>query len=197
MPVLPSALAESSDEAAKESGSFSALDPGIYTGRLGKCDAIESRAGKPMWALEFDQIHDLEGNKKGGRLWSNITLEESVAWKIAQFFSAFGVPTSTNTDHLLNNRIRLEVSKRVQTMGKNTGKEVNDIDRFSVLLSTDDGYEKGQQLIARLAKETRSPAPVKATAKKATAAKVPDDDVVTAGEEIAELAAEEDDDVDF
>lgn len=180
MPSLPQELLEPTQEAAETSGDFTAMDPGVYTARLGKCDADRTRDGKKaMWKLEFDQIYDLDGTKKGGRLWSNITLEESVAWKIAQFFAAFGVPTSTNTDEMINVRCRLEVSKRVQEFGKNKGKEVNDIDRFVALAESDDGYEKAQQLKARL---TKKAAPAKSSA-------VPDD----AATEIAEMNEDEGD----
>lgn len=195
MPRLPADLAESADEAAQSSGDFQPLEFGVYTARLSKCDAGRTRDGKKaMWKLEFDQIFDLDGEKCSGRLWSNITLEESVNWKIAQFFGAFGVPTTTDTDDLINTRIRLEVSKRPQTVGKNAGKEVNDIDRFSSLAPSDFGYDKGQQLITRLTKQ----APAKAAPKKASApaAKVADPEVEEAADALSEFA-QTDDDLEF
>lgn len=161
MPVLPSNLIESTEEAAQSSGDFKALDTGVYTGRLSKCEASSSRDGKPMWRLEFDQILNLDGTRAmGGRLFSNLTLEESTAWKVAQFFAAFDVPTSTDTDVLVNSRIRLQVVKKVQDFpgSKNFGKDVNDIDRYVSLAEGDDGYEKAQQLKARLSGKKAAPA---------------------------------------
>lgn len=170
MPQLPANLVEPTEEASQSEASFAVLETGVYTGRLSKCEAGQSKGvpPKPMWRLEFDQIQNLDGSRAmGGRLFSNLTLEESTAWKIAQFFAAFDVPTSTNTDMLINSRIRLEVVQRIQdySASKRFGMPVNDVDRYVPLTDEDDGYEKAQQLKAKLS--GKKAAPVKAAAPKA------------------------------
>lgn len=172
MPQVPADLIEPTEEAAQSTGDFTAIETGVYTGRLSKCEAGRTQGSppKPKWNIEFDQIQNLDGSKAmGGRLFTNITLEESTAWKIAQFFGAFGVPTTVNTDELVNSRIRLEVAKSIQDYAgsKNYGKDRNTIDRFVALAEGDDGYEKSQQLKVRLTKGKSAAAPKKAAAPKA------------------------------
>lgn len=178
MPKLPAALREPAEEAAQSSGDFQPLEPGPYIARLSKCEASPSRAGKPMWRLEFDTIQNLDGTKAtGGRLFTNITLEEATAWKVGQFFAAFGAPTSTDTDELINGKVRLEVTKRVQDYAgsKAFGKEINDIDRLAPLQESDSGYEAWQKLSSRLTKIS-APAPKKAAAPRAESASDISDD---------------------
>lgn len=175
MPRLPAPLADQANEAQSDSRDFKPLDAGVYTGRLSKVEAANSRDGKAMWKIEFDQIFDLDNEKQPGRQWSNMTLEESTAWKVAQFFAAFGVGTTTDTDELLNHRIRLEITQRVIPTGARAGALGNNVDRFSPLIEGDAGFDKNQQLASKLARETAKP--VKAAPRKAApaAAKVPAD----------------------
>lgn len=152
MPQLPENMHEAANEAASASRDFKPLEEGVYTARLSKVDAAQTQ-GKPskaMWKLEFDQVRDWQGNNHPGRLWSNITIEESTMWKVAQFFAAFTVPTSTHTDELINYRCRLDVSKRVQAVGRNAGKEVNEVRRYSPLDEGDAGFEAVTKLGATL-----------------------------------------------
>lgn len=168
MPQLPQAMQESAQAAASENASreFKPLDEGVYTARLSKVEATRSKGNptkgtepKPMWALEFDEIQDYEGKKKPGRLWSNLTIEDSTAWKIAQFFDAFGVPSSINTDEIINYRCRLQVTQRLQTVGKNAGKTINEITRFVPLVESDMGFDAAQKLAKRLGGASAAPAP--------------------------------------
>lgn len=174
MPSLPSALQSSANDAAASGGDFKALDPGVYTARLSKVDVKQTRGNdknppSPMWALEFDQVYDLNGDKCTGRLWTNLVLIDAVAWKIGQFYGAFGVPTSTDAEEMINYRIRLEVSQRVQTVGKNAGKTINEIYRFAELAEGDIGYEAGQKLKTRATVASPKKAAVKAAPAKAAA----------------------------
>lgn len=162
MPQLSAPLAKQADNANDDNKGreFAVYPVGVYTGRLAKVEATQSSTKKPMWNIEFDLVTDLEGAKMPGRVWSSITLEESTSWKIGQFFDAFGVPTSTNTDMLINHRIRLEISPEVQKFGKNQGKERNTIDRYAKLAEDDDGYEANSKLQRKLAAKSATPAPI-------------------------------------
>lgn len=172
MPSLPSALASQAKEAAAAGGSFSALEPGVYTGRLAKVDAKNASTGSAMWALEFDTIQKASGEKCPGRQWTNLVLVENAMWKVGQFFAAFGVPESTSTDELINYRVRLQIGKRVIQQGSRAGQEGNDINGFVPLVEDDEGFEAVKKLAAKLSggsKPAAKAAPAKAAPAKAAA----------------------------
>lgn len=167
MPVLPAALSKQADES--DSKAFEAFDPGVYSGRLSKIEAKKAAAtSNPMWALEFDQILDMDGDKKPGKLFTNLVLIDSVAWKIGQFFDAFGVPSNTNTDNLVGHRIRLEVGQRVATQGKREGQLVNEVGAFLEPKDGDQGLDALKKLRVQLAGKA---APATKPATKAAPAK--------------------------
>lgn len=184
MPSLPAPLANKASEANAEGGSFKPLEPGVYTGRLSKVNATKASTGNPMWEIEFDTIQELDGNSKPGRLWTNLVLVDSSMWKVGQFFEAFGVPGTTNTDDLINYRVRLRVAKRIIAQGARTGQEGNDINGFDALLDGDPGFAQLAKLQAKL---TSGSKPVKAAPAKAAKPAA-----ATAGSAEAEKAAPDD-----
>jgi hypothetical protein len=152
-------LQESADEAAAQGGSF-LLDPGVYTARLAKVEATQAKSsGAAMWALEFDEVRTLDGKKCAGRQWTNLVLTDAVMWKVGQFFAAFGVPSSTNTDELINHRCRLQIGKRVIQQGSRAGQEGNEVNGFTLLASTDEGYDRVAKLISRFGGQAPAAAP--------------------------------------
>lgn len=195
MPKLPAPLADQAREAAASGGSF-LLEPGVYVGRLAKVEATKSKSSNnPMWALEFDDIHDLDGNKKPGKQFTNLTLIDNSMWKVGLFFAAFGVPEDTDADDLVGHRCRLQIGTRVMTAGQRAGQEGNDVNGFIALQDGDDGYAALVKLQARIGK----PAATKAAAPKAAAKAVEETTSATAANAEAAAPAAEGapDDVDF
>lgn len=173
MPSLPAPMQEQADEAASQGGSF-LLEPGVYTARLADVKSTTAAgSGNPMWALEFDTVRKLDGAKCAGRQWTNLVLIDSVMWKVGQFFAAFGVPSSVNTDELINHRIRLQVGKRVIQQGARAGQEGNEVNGFTALAADDDGYAENRKLASRFGGGTAAAAAAPATAKKAPAKSAP------------------------
>lgn len=178
MPVLPATMQTQANEAAEQGNQFAALPPGVYTARLAKVNATKAKSSdNPMWELEFDDVRDLEGNKKPGRQWTNLVLIDQVMWKVGQFFAAFGVPSSVNTDELVGFRCRLQIGVRVITQGQRTGQEGNEVNGFIRLAEGDDGYQAVNQLSSKLGGgAAAAPAAAKpAAAKPAAAEKAPEE----------------------
>lgn len=155
MPVLNEELAGQVDEAAASGGQFEALEPGVYTARLGKVEATIASTKSPMWKLEFEDIRDLDGDKQPGRQWTNLVLVDTAMWKVGQFFAAFGVSTKTDTEELVGHRCRLSIDRRVITKGKRTGEQGNEIAGFLPLMTTDDGFDRLAKMQNRLASSVK------------------------------------------
>ena len=125
MPRLTPKLASGVKEAAQSSG-FTALEPGAYRARLTKVDAKTASTGNPMWTWEFEVI---EEPYKGRKQWNNTVLTDKALWKVAESFSAFGVPEETDTDELIGCTVVLEVSQRTIPTGARAGQLGDNIDR--------------------------------------------------------------------
>lgn len=160
MPKVPATLVGDAESAQAEDSQrrsdFAPLDPGVYTARLssvkgGVTGPDSKKPGSPKWDVEFDTIYDTFGKKQSGKLFATIPLTSEMSWKVAQFFTAFGVPIAgTDTDELINYRIRLDVGQRPITVGKRAGKIGNDINRYGPLQEGDTSYAEGQKLSQRL-----------------------------------------------
>lgn len=124
--------------AAAESSSFGPLDPGIYTGRLSSVEAKDGAKGT-YWSWEFDEIETRDGDKVPGRLWVNTSLSDSASWKLKEMFDAFGYSTDSDTDEMVGERIKLQVSQRVIESGARAGELGNNVDRCMPLDDDDDG----------------------------------------------------------
>lgn len=144
-------------ETAEPSG-FQPLPPGKYIATLSKVEAKTSSNGNPTWSAEFTDIHDLDGNRKPGRLWLNLNLpvekmpdnytprnsaksrEES--WEIFQnisasrlkeFFEAFGYTVDSDTDEMIGERAVLIVGIGTIQRGPRTGQETNQVNGIASL----------------------------------------------------------------
>lgn len=141
MRTIPKLAAPLAQKAAEQDGTFSALDAGLYTGRLAKVEAKPAKSsGNQMWVVEFDDIRDLDGKKKPGKQWVNLTHTDNSMWKIKQFFDAFGYETNSDTDEMLGERCRLNLSVGEQEQGKNAGQLRNNIETMLPLQEGDYGY---------------------------------------------------------
>lgn len=134
-------------------GGFEPLPPGKYVGRFADLEVRYSAAGNEMWVVEFDEIHDLEGNRKPGRQWYTMVLPNygemppgyrprssskppEEAWAIAQniaaarlkkFFDAAGYTLDSDTDEMVGERFLLQIGVRTIQGGARQGERTNTV----------------------------------------------------------------------
>ncbi len=124
MPALPRAKAKSVAQ-AESKGPSALLELGVYPGKLIDVTVVAGKAASQwntQWEVRF------EGAKY--TLWERISLSEAAEWKMKEFFEAFGVPPTTNTDELLGETIDLQVGVETIQAGKRKGEETNSIEAF-------------------------------------------------------------------
>lgn len=163
MPKLNAKMRKKVDKAEAVSGEFELLKPGKYIGRLAGVEAKNSNAGNPMWVAEFDEIHDLDGERVPGRQWYNINLpidgpmpegyqpknskkSPEEAWATTQqlsegrlkhFFEVFGYSTDSDTDEMIDERCVLQIGVRTIQNGPRTGEKTNSLNSIAPLDSVD------------------------------------------------------------
>lgn len=153
MPKMPKALQKTVADAEAVSGDFELLAPGRYVACLNKVEAKNSAAGNPMWVWEFNEIRDMDGNKKPGRLWYNTMIPQakmpsgvpdSEKWETAQrlsagrlkaAFEAFGYTLDSDTDEMIGDKVVLAVGVDTIQKGPKAGQQTN---RVNALHSADD-----------------------------------------------------------
>ncbi len=126
------------DEAAKrveETESSSALiEDGIYEMVLTAVTATD-KEGQPLktdagpyWSWEYTMPEDAERYKKR-KVWDKTWLTEAADWKMQQVFAAFGVPTTTDTDELVEKaaRVLVEINSYTIQKGPKAGEERNGV----------------------------------------------------------------------
>ncbi len=142
MPQLNKKKAKAVESA---SGGFRTVPDGVYTARLTDVKVKPGAEADVWWA--FFTI-DEGGDHDDVELLSFLSLSDKAAWKMREFFDAFGVPADTHTDELLGEKIRLSVSLGTAQQGKNKGKPQNSVDSHLALDgdgsddSEDDGSEE-------------------------------------------------------
>lgn len=116
IPQLSAATAQKAAEA--ESLSSEPLPVGIYICVLK--EEVTSENGKKgvYWKWTFEVA---EGEHKGRKLWTNTSLSESALWKLKEVFDAFGVPTTTDTDTLIGQRVKIMVDQELIGAGPREG----------------------------------------------------------------------------
>jgi hypothetical protein len=119
----------------KAESNFEPLPDGVYHVRLRDLTVKESKNGNTMWALEFEVVDEEYANR---RLWTNLTQVEAALFKTNEFFAAFDVPTTTDTDELLGCVCKAVVATETQQEGVGKGKIRNVISRLE---QADEGYE--------------------------------------------------------
>lgn len=118
-----------------ESSSFDPLDPGVYHARLKDVDTTKSGAKGPYWSWEFQVVEEPYVNRK---LWTNTSLSEAAAFKMKEMFEAFDVPLDTDTDDMLGDIVRVQVSIRTIQSGSKKGELSNQVDK---VLPKDEDFE--------------------------------------------------------
>lgn len=155
-------------------GDFEPLAPGKYIASLSEVEAKTSNAGNPMWVAEFEEIHDLDGERQPGRQWYNLNLPidgpmpesyepkklrkdqtKQDSWdnyqrmcegRLKGFFEAFGYEVDSDTDEFISEKCVIVVGVRTITQGARAGEKTNQINGVAPLDSVDyeDGDEDGE-----------------------------------------------------
>lgn len=167
MPKLAAKVRKKVEKAKAVSSDFEPLSPGKYVGTLSAVEAKDSSAGNAMWAIEFEDIHDLDGERQPGRQWMNLMLPQDVmpedykpksgkkspkdAWeayqamtegRIKQFFEAFGFTVDSDTDEMIGEKCVLQIGIRTIQNGPKAGQKSNQVNGVAPLDSID--FEAGE-----------------------------------------------------
>jgi hypothetical protein len=152
-------------------GDFEPLAPGKYIATLAGVEAKTSNAGNPMWVAEFEEIHDLDGDRQPGRQWYNLNLPVDTmpddyepkrlrkgqtredSWENYQrlcegrlkgFFEAFGYEVDSDTDEFVGEQCVIIIGVRTITQGARAGEKTNQVNGVAPLDSVDyEGAEDG------------------------------------------------------
>lgn len=132
MPKLNPELASGVKVAAESSG-FTPMDEGDYYVRLVEVEAKAASTGNPMWVWKVEVLGPKAGGDRyrGRNQWINTVLIDKALWKVAETFSAFGVPTDTDTDELIGCTALAKITQRKITQGAREGQIGNDVNRLS------------------------------------------------------------------
>lgn len=164
MPKLSARDRKKVEKSEAVGGGFEPLKPGKYVATLSGVEAKKSAAGNPMWVAEFDNIHNLDGEKQPGRQWYNLNLPTTdtppdgyekgaekwaqyqalCAGRIKAFFEAFGFTEDSDTDEMIGEQIVLQIGVRTIQNGARVGEATNSVNGVAALDSVDyEGAEGG------------------------------------------------------
>lgn len=168
MPKLAAKVRKKVEKASAVSGEFENLKPGKYVASLSAVEAKAANSGAPMWVAEFEEIHNLDGERQPGRQWYNLMLPQDNmpedykpksgkkspqdAWESYQdlcngrlkaFFEAFGYTPDSDTDEMIGERCVLQIGIRTIQNGPRAGEQTNSVNGVAPLSSVDFEGEDG------------------------------------------------------
>lgn len=146
MPKLSKKKAKAVESAEITGGDFPLIEPGLYVARLREVAVAEGRYA-PRWTAEFEEIHDLDGNKVPGRQWYGMNVPDDgpapddypngdAKWQQFQrmsngnlhgFFEAFGYTTDSDTDEMIGEWAAIQIGIRTADGGAKKGQKVNQV----------------------------------------------------------------------
>lgn len=154
MPILDSATAQAVAEATGNTGEYSPLKPGKYLARLAKVEARENpnKYGLAMWNAEFDEIHNLQGERQPGRQWLNLTApvppgtkphpayangpekweqyQSVLRSQMKAFFEAFGYQSTSDTDEIVGEWAVITLGVETIQAGPKQGQQTNRVTKI-------------------------------------------------------------------
>lgn len=157
MPKLAAKDRKKVSKAEAVGGGFEPLKPGKYVASLSNVEAKTSGNGNPMWVAEFNEIHDLDGDKKPGRQWYQMMLpttdtppddyekgaekweqyQSLCAGRLKGFFEAFGFSEDSDTDEMIGERVVLQIGVRTIQTGARKGEQTNNVNNVLPLDDVD------------------------------------------------------------
>lgn len=157
MPKLAAKDRKKVAKAEAVGGGFEPLKPGKYVATLSAVEAKISGAGNPMWVAEFEEIHNLDGDKQPGRQWYNLNLpttdvmpdgyekgqekweqyQSLCSGRLKAFFEAFGYSVDSDTDEMIGERCVLQIGVRTIQNGARAGESTNSVNGVAPFDSVD------------------------------------------------------------
>jgi hypothetical protein len=126
MPKLPANIGAEADKAASEDGP-APVPAGQYVGKLLEVKVSDKPgpSGSHYWTWEYQVMDDGYTGKKLRHITS---LSEKARFSVGGAFAAFGVPSDTDTDELIGQRVLLVVSQTPIQSGPREGQLSNRVD---------------------------------------------------------------------
>lgn len=124
-----------------EGSSFDPLPNGWYHARLRDVDATGEGPKGPYWTWEYEIV---EGAHAKRRIWNNTSLSEAAAPLLRQTFDAFGAAYDSDTDDLLGQVVKLNVTQRTIQEGSRAGELTNQVQRVA---PKDEDFEVDEELV--------------------------------------------------
>lgn len=148
MPKLNSDVAQKVEQA--EDG-FKPVPEGVYIVQLKEDVDVKEGAKGPYWRWTFEVPETHEGAEMqyaGRRFWTNTSLSDAAYFKLKETFAAFGVPTDTDTEDLVGQKVKAVVTQRVIQGGQRAGDIGNEIDKLLPLDHDEEGEAKETAVVA-------------------------------------------------
>jgi hypothetical protein len=133
MPKLNSEVATKVENA--EDG-FKPVDEGIYTLQL--VEDVDVKEGKkgPYWKWTFVIPEGME--HAGRKFFTNTSLSDAAYFKLKETFTAFGVPTNTDTEDLVGQKVKALITITTIQGGARSGELGNEISKLLPLDTPDE-----------------------------------------------------------
>lgn len=148
MPKLNQEVAQAVETA--EDG-FKPVPEGVYILRLMEDVEVKEGAKGPYWRWTFEIPEEHEGEKlefAGRRFWTNTSLSSAAYFKLKETFGAFGVPTDTDTEDLVGQKVKAVVTQRVIQGGQRSGEIGNEIDKLLPLSHDESAVDEAEKVVA-------------------------------------------------
>lgn len=114
---------------------FKPVEEGVYTLQLLEDVDVKEGGKGPYWKWTFVIP---EGMPSAGRkFFTNTSLSEAAFFKLKETFNAFGVPTDTDTEDLVGQKVKALITIRTIQGGSRAGELGNEIAKL-LPLDTDD-----------------------------------------------------------
>lgn len=123
---MPKLMADVAEKVSNAEDGFKPVEEGIYTLQLAEDVDVKEGAKGPYWRWTFVVPEDAE-QYAGRKFFTNTSLSEAAFFKLKETFSAFGVPTDTDTEDLVGQRVKAHITIRTIQGGSRAGEPGNEI----------------------------------------------------------------------
>lgn len=139
MVKLDKAAAKAVNDA--EGTEYEPIPPGYYQVRLSSA-ALSDKAGASGHHYIRTEWEVADGEHENRRLFSNLSLSPKAAFKLKEFFGAFGVSPDTDTDELIGHSVTAHVKVSTINSGDRMGELTNEMGKLSPAQSEGDADDE-------------------------------------------------------